>query len=247
MKLLLDVGNSSVKWALSEGGRFTCGGRFAHRNGNFALLAEQAWSGLQPGSVVAASVAGAALGRQLEDWSQRHWRLTPRWLQTTASAAGVHNGYAEAQALGIDRWAAMVGAFVKYRAALCVVDCGTAITLDLVEADGSHRGGLILPGIGLMQAALRGNTANLAAAAHATGALQLLAVTTGDAIASGSVYAAVAAIGQISRRMAAQCVREPLLLLTGGDAERVMPLLDAPCKLEPELVLHGLDILSGER
>jgi len=245
MKLLLDMGNTSVKWALSEGGRITRGGRFVHRNGDFAQLAEQAWSGICPRSVVAASVAGAEPRRQLGAWSQRQWQLAPVWMQTTAMAAGVRNGYAEPQTLGIDRWAAMVGAFAQFRTAVCVVDCGTAITLDLVDTDGTHRGGLILPGIGLMQQALRDNTANLAAA-PASAAVRLLADTTADAITSGSVYAAVAAIGQISRQMAAHCMREPLLLLTGGDAERVPALLDAPCHVEPDLVLHGLDILSGE-
>lgn len=245
MKLLLDVGNSSVKWALEEDGRFTRRGRFLHRDGDITQLAEAAWSALRPRCVVVANVAGTQLAGQLQDWMQRYWQLTPRWMQSAPMAAGVRNGYAEPQALGIDRWAAMVGAFAKYHTAVCVVDCGTAITLDLLEVDGTHRGGLILPGIGLMQQALRGNTANLASAV-AGGTVRLLAATTGDAIVSGSVYAAVAAIGQISHLMAAQCAREPLLLLTGGDVERVLALLDAPCHVEPELVLHGLNILSGE-
>ncbi len=83
-------------------------------------------------------------------------------------------------------------------------------------------------------------------AADTTHSLQLLATGTGDAIASGSVYAAAAAIEQIGKQMLAQCKQEPRLLLTGGDALRVLPLLGIACKHDPGLVLKGLAILSGD-
>jgi type III pantothenate kinase len=117
--------------------------------------------------------------------------------------------------------------------------------MDLVDTGGLHRGGLILAGIDLMQSALQGNTANLRAAVI-TRSATLLATNTGDAIASGSVYAAAAAIERISQQMAAQCTRQPQLLLTGGDAERVLPLLGVACKHDPDLVLKGLNLLSGD-
>lgn len=246
MKLLLDIGNSSVKWALSAGHQLGEAGRFVHRGADFAAQAALAWSDIaRPHAIVVSNVAGADVGSRLEAWTQRHWQLPPQFLVATREAAGVRNGYAEPQTLGMDRWAAMVAAYAQCQSAVCVVDCGTAITLDLVDADGSHRGGLIVSGIDLMQSALQGKTANLRAAAVAHSA-QLLATNTGDAIASGSVYAAAAAIERISLQMAAQCTQVPQLLLTGGDVKRVLPLLGIVCKFDPELVLKGLDLLSGD-
>jgi type III pantothenate kinase len=246
VKLLVDIGNSAVKWALSRAGQLVQSGRFAHRDEDFPALATAAWSSLQrPSAIVVGNVAGDAIAQDLRQWVQRHWSLQPRFLQSTHMAAGVRNGYAEPAALGIDRWAAMLAAYAQYRSAVCVVDCGTAITLDLVDADGVHRGGLILAGIELMQAGLRANTANL----HVTPAeapLQLLASRTGDAIASGSVYAAASAVGHIGELMAGQCMQQPWLVLTGGDAGRIQPLLDIETRLHPDLVLSGLDILSGD-
>lgn len=246
MKLLLDIGNSAVKWALSAGRELGEAGRFVHRGADFMQQATLAWSGIAaPQAVVVANVAGAAVADQLQAWTQRQWQQSSQFLVATGTAGGVRNGYAEPHTLGIDRWAAMVAAYAECRSAVCVADCGTAITLDLVDADGLHRGGLILAGIDLMRAALQGNTANLRAA-DTTHSLQLLATGTGDAIASGSVYAAAAAIEQIGKQMLAQCKQEPRLLLTGGDALRVLPLLGIACKHDPGLVLKGLAILSGD-
>jgi type III pantothenate kinase len=246
MKLLLDIGNSSVKWVWSTPQGLGEKGRFVHHGADFASLAGQAWSRLaQPRTIVVSNVAGADVAARLQDWTQQHWQQVPGFLAASRAAAGVRNGYAEPETLGIDRWAALVAAYTAWRSSVCVVDCGTAITLDLLDTDGTHRGGLILAGIGLMQSALQGNTANLDVPV-ANRPLQLLASTTGDAIASGSVYAAAAAIEHIAGRMATQCNQLPRLLLTGGDASRVMPLLGVACNHEPDLVLMGLDILSGD-
>jgi len=246
MKLLLDIGNSSVKWVCSTRPRWGEQGRFVHRDADFSAQAAQAWSGLdRPDAIVVSNVAGTDIASRLQVWTQEHWQQSPQFLVSSRAAAGVRNGYGEPQTLGIDRWAALVAAYAASRSAVCVADCGTAITLDLVDADGTHRGGLILAGIDLMQAALSGAASNLLVPC-ASGAVQLLATRTGDAIASGSVYAAAAAIEHIATRMAAQSTQVPRLLLTGGDAARVIPLLGVVCDHEPDLVLQGLDLLSGD-
>ena len=151
MNLLLDVGNTAVKWACFTNGRPGTSGRFVHRAGDVGALADAAWSGLQPADkVLIANVAGREMQTALAAWFLDNWQVPPVFLRATARACGVSNAYSDPATLGIDRWAAVVAAHHGYPGAVCVVDCGTAVTLDLVTAGGEHRGGLILPGIEML-------------------------------------------------------------------------------------------------
>ncbi len=246
MNLLLDIGNTTIKWAQAEGTRLLDSGHAAHRDSDFAALAGALWHADEaPQQIVVSNVAGAAMADRVAAWSQRSWGLAPRLVRASSQLAGLRNAYARPETLGSDRWAAMLGARLEHGGALCVVDCGTAITVDFVAADGAHGGGLILAGIDMMQQALQGSTANLRApAGH--GAVSLLARNTGDAIASGSLYAAAAAIDRIAADIAAAEQEPVTTLLTGGDAGRVAALLRTPVHHDPDLVLKGLAVLSEE-
>ncbi len=246
MRLLLDIGNSVLKWALADGPALQVRGRFVHRDTDLLACADQHWLQLQrPQAVVVANVAGPAVAARLGEWFGLHWGIEPRFLVPQAAACGVTSGYRDPGRLGIDRWAALVAARAITREAVCVIDCGTAITLDLMDSRGVHRGGLIVPGIAMMQQALRRNTAGLDVPG-AGGTTVLLALNTEDAIQGGSVYAAAAAVEQIARRMVATCDGPVSILLSGGDAERIVPLLGIAAELYPELVLQGLALLAGE-
>ncbi len=245
MNLLLDIGNSSIKWAQAEGTTLLAGGSVMHRDADFESLASHAWQAIDtPQRVVVSNVAGSAIAASLNAWTERHWQLKPCFIRAARQVAGLTNAYTHPETLGVDRWAAMLGARMDYTGALCVVDCGTAITMDHVASDGVHRGGLILAGIDMMQQALQGSTANL----RVPGArhdVSLLACNTDDAIASGSLYAAAAAIDRIAGDIAATS-KEPLhTVLTGGDAVRVLPLLTITARYDPDLVLKGLAVLAG--
>ena len=155
MKLLVDAGNSSIKWALCNAGEWHNGDRFVHRGRDITGQLTHYWASLQPPEgVYVANVAGKRLGRDLTTWTREWWSQTPEFIGSTPEACGVRNAYAEPETLGVDRWAALIGAHHQIRGAVCIVDCGTAITLDLLLADGQHRGGLILPGIEMLKRAL---------------------------------------------------------------------------------------------
>ena len=244
--LLLDIGNSALKWARADGRQLLDGGRFVHRDADLQAYAEANWRQAdRPASVVVANVAGPGIATRLAAWVGQHWGLEPRFLVSGRAAGGVTSGYAVAETLGIDRWAALVGARAAVPGAACVVDCGTAITVDLLDARGRHHGGLIVAGIDLMQQALQRNTVNLLVPPAQTAAAPL-ADNTADAIVSGSVYAAAAAIERIARDMEATTGGSVDVLLTGGDADRVAPLLTLRFARQPDLVLRGLAILAGE-
>jgi type III pantothenate kinase len=246
MKLLIDVGNTAVKWGLCEAGVIVKSGRYMHRGSDIEVLAEQYWSELSvPAGICIANVAGEQLAQQLSGWIGTRWGITPVFITTTGQACGVTNAYAVPGSLGVDRWAALIGAHHHGDGATCIVDCGTAITLDMLAADGVHQGGLILPGIEMMKQMLLKNTAveNITTTEQAA---KLFAMSTEDAVNSGALYMAVAAIDRTVGDMAAAPGIAMEVIITGGDASRIETLLAMPVRHDSELVLKGLAILAGE-
>lgn len=246
MKLLIDVGNTAVKWGLCEAGVIVKSGHYMHRGSDVGVLAEQYWSGLSvPAGICIANVAGTQLAQQLSGWIETRWGITPVFIATTGQACGVTNAYAVPGSLGVDRWAALIGAHHHGGGATCIVDCGTAITLDMLAADGVHQGGLILPGIEMMKQMLLKNTAVVNTSTTQQVA-KLFAMSTGDAVNSGALYMAAAAIDRTVGDMAEALGIAADVIITGGDASRIETLLAMPVCHDPELVLKGLAILAGE-
>ncbi len=246
MKLLIDVGNTAVKWGLCEAGVIVKSGHYMHRGSDVGVLAEQYWSGLSvPAGICIANVAGTQLAQQLSGWIETRWGITPVFIATTGQACGVTNAYAVPGSLGVDRWAALIGAHHHGGGATCIVDCGTAITLDMLAADGVHQGGLILPGIEMMKQMLLKNTA-VVNTSTTQQAAKLFAMSTGDAVNSGALYMAAAAIDHTVGDMAEALGIAADVIITGGDASRIATLLAMPVRHDPELVLKGLAILAGE-
>ena len=247
MILLLDAGNTSVKWGLCEANDIVMSGSFIHRGNNVNDLADLSWSELQmPACVYIANVAGEDTAKQLSGWVVKQWGITPVFISTTGQACGMINAYAVPEHLGVDRRAALIGAHYHGSGALCIVDCGTAITLDMLAADGVHQGGLILPGVEMMKQMLLKNTAVKNTSCTQEPA-NLFAMSTEDAINSGALYMAVAAIDRIVADMAAAPGTSLDVVLTGGDASRILTLLACPARHDSELVLKGLAILAGGR
>lgn len=245
MILLLDVGNTSVKWGLCEGGNIVTSGSFIHCKNNINDLADQSWSELQmPAGVYIANVGGEELGRQLFGRIEKQWGIAPVFITTTRQACGVTNAYAVPEHLGVDRWAALIGAHHHASGAVCVVDCGTAITLDMLGADGVHQGGLIFPGVEMLKQMLLKNTA-VNSLSRAQKPANLFAMGTDDAINSGALYVAVAAIDRIVADMASELNAYLDMVITGGDASRILTLLAGSARHDPELVLKGLAMLAG--
>jgi type III pantothenate kinase len=245
MMLLLDIGNTSVKWAIQVNGVMSPGGCFRHQGEDFNTLAQVAWGGLQaPEKIVVSNVAGRDMGDSLAGWAQNHWCTTPVFVRVTDQAFGVTNAYARPTDLGVDRWAALIGARSSCSGALCIVDCGTAVTLDFLAADGVHKGGVILPGVDMLERMLLKNTADINlsnvsqfAAPFASG--------TSDAVHSGATYMVTAAIDRIVTDMGVAAGVSPEVIITGGDAGKIQPLLSSSTRHDPDLVLKGLAILAG--
>jgi type III pantothenate kinase len=230
-RLLLDLGNTRLKWALRDGDDWRASGAVAW-NENVADALAEAWSSLpQPAAAFGASVVDAPREARVAASVAAAFGREPRWLRTPAEACGVRNAYAEPQKLGVDRFLAMVAARTDGLA-----PCALA-------ADGRHLGGLIAPGPRLMQQSLLGATAQVRPAQ--AGTVVEAADNTADAVASGCWLAAAALIERFAARMAPALGGAPALRLGGGDAEALLPLLAAPAQLAHDSVLHGLAVWAA--
>ena len=170
-----------------------------------------------------------------------------RCLRLPASSGGVTNGYVEPEALGADRWAAIVAAYQGSAKPVCVIDCGTAITLDVVDADGIHQGGLIAPGLDMMRRSLvTGTSAIGSLVVEARSASPLLARNTTDGVNNGTMRMAGALIDRVIEEAAADYGRDLQAVITGGDAGRLQPLLRCSPRYDRDLVLKGIAILARD-
>lgn len=252
MLLLIDAGNTRVKWALVPSrqrspdalGRWTSCGSVEHAG--IRQLAD-AWRNQNIVRVLISNVAGEPMRGALEQILLGAFGMHPVPLELFSSSAvqaGVRNEYRDPTQLGSDRFASMIGAHALFPGQPSIVaTCGTATTVDALTADGIFRGGMILPGLGLMAGALAKNTAQLPQVAADLDVLEPFADHTEAAIASGCIAAQT---GAIERAVAAherqhgpvQCV------LSGGAASLVAPHLSVPYTTVDNLVLIGLHTVA---
>ncbi|NEX61383.1 type III pantothenate kinase [Noviherbaspirillum galbum] len=249
MLLLIDAGNTRVKWALvpiAMRGRDALGkwsgcGRVEH-----ARLAELpgAWRGASIVRVLISNVAGQAMREELETLLAHVFGLAPvplEWFCSSPELAGLRNGYRQPAQLGCDRFASAIGAHALHPGeALIVATCGTATTIDAVSADGVFLGGMILPGLGLMASSLARNTAQLPQIAEDLAVDAPFADNTDAAIASGCLAAQAGAIERAVAIHARQSGLPVRCLLSGGAAPLVAPHLSVPHAQVENLVLIGL-------
>jgi len=247
MKLLLDMGNTRIKWACSTDEGLMVGGREDHANTDFIDRLELAWKERElPEQVIATSVANEGIGRQIRALVSRLWGLDIEFLSSPAESLGVRNSYANPAALGIDRWAALVAVYCQSGGPACVIDCGTAITLDAVDAEGQHMGGLIMPGLHLMRGALNRQThaIEVGDASPNAGRDFRLGTDTDSGVHFGILYAVRGFIEQNVAELSASLEGNLGCYITGGDAELLIAHLGPGYNHEPDLVLKGLALLA---
>ena len=240
--LQLDVGNSSAKWRLVKNADVIKRGRY--RRDDPASLEQlldcttrldQIWI-----SSVATSEAEDDLVRRLRD----HWGVQPWLARTQARTGDLRNSYAEPGRMGVDRWLAMLGARRRCVKRLCVVDAGSALTIDLVAADGRHEGGYIIPGPALMERALLLDTGRVRFEGGVEYALAP-GRSTAEAVRHG---VAVSQVGALESVLAQQGLSgSEGLFFCGGGAEVLMQLAGCGGTHAPDLVFEGLEVMATSR
>jgi type III pantothenate kinase len=245
MILLIDIGNSRAKWATFSEGKLGVQGAAAHGSWGEADWRREI-EGSGASRVLAASVATPARNALLTEACQRSLGRPPEFVVSTAAAAGVRNGYSNPAQLGVDRWLAVIGAFHRHTAACCVVDAGTAMTIDAVDGAGQHLGGFIVPGPRLMVDSLLTGTSDLADRWSWDSSPDTMRFpgNTRDAIEHGCLRALASLVESTRRQLASHASQAPRVVLTGGGAALLAPWIPQPIDFIPDLVLQGLARLA---
>lgn len=248
MKLLVDIGNSRIKWCLyHEDGTLGEPKALPHAKQVLVTGLDNAWKGLpKVESVYMVSVASPEVEAAVQAWVESNWGLSLRKLYTQSTCAGVVNGYRKQSQLGVDRWAAIIGGYQRSKKAVCIVDSGTALTCDVVNEAGIHLGGWIVPGRELQRVSLLQGTAgididNTDAQAGVWGR------DTVTCIETGLVQAQVALVNRCMERMQRKVNGAVALVITGGDADVLLPHIEYEYQLVPNLVFQGMTYMLVEQ
>lgn len=236
MLLAIDAGNTFVKWAYHDGTKWQATARVALAE--FAKEAAQLAARPRPDTIVISSVAGD-LFRQPMTGLLEQWRAEALWVTPQSRAYGVENGYGMPTQLGSDRWASLIATRRITQESAVVASIGTAVTVDVLGADGLFRGGLILPGLELMQRSLWQGTAGIP---KAVGTYERFPTSTANAVYTGVLLATAGAV----ERMVEAAGSGTEVILTGGGAAALAPFIRPSPRLMENLVLEGLLCIARE-
>lgn len=240
MILELDCGNTRVKWRLRNGKQIVMRGAFATQEGFNAQTAEElADAGVM--RVLVGSVLDDEFARKIASWSLSCLGINPEFAVSEPNCNGITNGYQLPEKLGVDRWLAILSAKARTSGACIVVDCGSAITVDLVTAQGEHLGGYIAPGLRLMREALTLNTAAIKLGQIGYPENDFPGRNTVAAIKSAELAMISGLIDHARSVLFHYGSVSPKLWITGGDGEWLTTILDGSV-YEEDLVLDGLNI-----
>jgi type III pantothenate kinase len=242
MQLLIDIGNSRLKWATVVSGEIAVRGAVAHANTLIgdALLHE--WSALPPvRQIYVASVAPLAFDTEIEISARGRFGIDAEFVRSPAVALGIRSAYADPQRLGVDRFLGLAAIHASAPRAQVLVGVGTAMTLDAIDADGAHLGGWILPAPALMRESVLARTARVGVS---DGRLVDFADNTADGLVSGALHAARGAVERFVANTARELGTWPAVVLTGGGADEIAPLLPG-AEQRADLVIEGLALWAG--
>lgn len=245
MILLIDIGNSRMKWAALVDGELSLHGSYQHRQGDGELAAT--WDELpRPDAVYCASVAAVELNDRLAQQVSQQWGLEVEWLKTSRQCDGVVNGYHQPHKLGVDRWAALIGAHHLCSGPVCVVDCGSAVTIDALDGSGQHLGGWIAPGLRMQRESLLSQTAGINER-DTLASLNEWGRETAEGMQRGALESIAGLIERSRQKLQVQLGTAITVIITGGDAPQIIPLLDFSPQHEEHLVLQGMARMVSEQ
>ena len=236
--LLVDLGNTRAKLARAQGGQITdvCSVSAT----DVQALAGHVTRLVEPGmDAWVASVAGADATAAVVALIASRVNSPVRQIRAVDPVPLVSNGYRKPEQLGVDRLLAMVAARARVAAPVCVIDAGTAVTIDLVDASGQHLGGFILPGLRMMRESLLAGTSIPSDAEFQPG--DELGRDTATAVALGSRYA----IAGVVERFVVNTEPRMHVVLGGGDARELIAFLPSGCITLDHLVLRGLAVVAA--
>ncbi len=247
--LLIDIGNSRLKWGVYSDTGILQQGDITHRNGLQDQDLHDAWQELSIDHVLCSSVAAPTITAQVDAWVRRRWNCYAQRLVSPGEGYGIRNAYITPSQLGSDRWAAMVAARHECDGFIAVVNCGTATTIDVVAPEGQHLGGIILPGVEMMSSLLVQYTAGIKPGMGEVKGKPyhgLLGKNTRECIDAGGRNAIAGMVLWLTQQLEVKNLGAVNWVITGGAATQVLELLPPNTKHRPNLVLDGLALMIAK-
>jgi len=240
----MDVGNSRIKWGVLEDGQIRRTGHISReriRDKGLQVITTKIPRRVD--EVFVSNVAGTSFATRLSGVVGMHCECDVRFARTARSGWGVTNGYTQPRRMGVDRWVAMIGAFAELKSACVVVDVGTAMTIDALDDEGQHLGGQIVAGVATMANALATAASDIPEVKPGPGRgqadLAMFAHNTAAAVREGAQNAVAGAVDRAIQTLRSNAYK-PVVVLTGGDASRILNALCETPLHRPHLVLQGL-------
>ena len=237
--LQMDTGNSGTKWRMLEGEHIVNRGKYVPGDNLSKQELLQCVGSLD--RICIASVASVAAEFALAEMLRDRWTVEPWFARTQAQALGLVNSYEDPSRMGVDRWLAMLAGRHCLNGRICVVDAGSALTIDIVAADGRHEGGYIIPGATLMEQALSRDTDRVRFEEDVDHALKP-GKSTAQAVRHGI---ALAQAGAVRLALESLEIDEQQLLICGGGGNSLRQLLGGVGQHKPDLVLEGLALAAA--
>lgn len=247
-RLLIDAGNSCLKWSLSDGGGLVPAERVCYADSplrQWLKVAKPQWQAVT--EVWVSSVGGAEQRALLNAALSQHSLGPVHYAQTQTQCCGVVCGYAQIAQLGVDRWLALLAAQQTGGGDKLIIDLGTAMTIDFLSADGQHQGGAIAPGIHALFSSVSESTA-------------LQGLTLGEDVrlkakwqnsTEGGLQLGVRLMleGAVARALALSGEHTQVIVTGGHGGVLVdwLKALDMTVEHCPDLVLSGLEHLANSR
>ncbi|MFT5111296.1 MAG: type III pantothenate kinase [Parasphingorhabdus sp.] len=234
--LLLDIGNTATKWRFISEGCCTEGQILHQSTGppdRFGLDEN-------PSLILASRVTENPGADAILQHCKEVFGVDARLLKSQDNDFGVTNGYEDPAQLGVDRWLAMLAAWNLHHQPMVVVDCGTAMTMDLIDSAGVFRGGIIFPGPEVFLRVFEHSVPHLQI--PSTMEVTFPPRNTANAIGLGAKWSGVAVVEKFVDNSAREIGEAPLLLVTGGGRHKLVAKIDYPAEIIGNLVLDGLQL-----
>jgi len=244
MILELDCGNTRVKWRARDDQKVIMRGMFLTMEGFHPSTSEEL-AALNIRQVLVGSVLGDDFARKLAAWSISYLGVNPKFAVSEHHCNGVINGYQQPDKLGVDRWLAVLAAKVKTPSPCVIVDCGSAITVDLVTSPGEHLGGYIAPGLRLMREGLEMKTSAIKLGQIGYPENDFPGRNTVAAVKSAELAMISGLIDHAKSVLRNYDAQDARLIATGGDGEWLVSMLKDGV-FQEDLVLDGLCIALAE-
>jgi type III pantothenate kinase len=251
--LTIDIGNSRIKWALFDAGVIQQHGVLSYDDKNLEVKLTGARLPDDTNGVAISCVAKSEIKARFVTWLEDNNAADFWFVETRAKQCGIINSYDSPECMGVDRWLAMIAAYNNFDArggsGLCVIDCGTAITLDFIGREGMHLGGLIMPGYQTMLDSLFKDAANIqrVTEGYRENIQSGLASSTQDAVIKGCTQLIVGGVTGVIQQFEKKSEHKLNCVVTGGDGGWVSKALTCTSSYNPWLVLEGLNLAFTEK